>query len=40
LDPLATFPAGTESSGAVRVTRRLIDATNYPADPPGSSNPG
>ncbi|HVJ02849.1 MAG TPA: hypothetical protein VM662_11750 [Sphingomonas sp.] len=26
--------------GAVRVTRRLVDVTNYPADPPSSSNPG
>lgn len=27
-------------SGAVRITRRLVDVTNYPADPPSSSNPG
>ncbi|MCW4461185.1 hypothetical protein OK349_05660 [Sphingomonas sp. BT-65] len=29
--------AGTNN---IRITRRLVDVTNYPADPPSSSNPG
>lgn len=28
------------ASGHTRITRRLITVTNYPADPPGSGNPG
>jgi hypothetical protein len=28
------------TTGNLRITRRKIDVTNYPADPPGSSNPG
>jgi hypothetical protein len=37
---LYLFYRKKESTGAIRITRRKIDVTNYPADPPGSGNPG